>query len=82
MQDLVPCPGIKPWPPALGVQSVKCWSTQEVPLGGYITGPKAEVFKKWPLSLFKKKKNLLTQKLTHVCMHIYGSKSFNMYRFV
>ena len=82
MQDLVPCPGIKPWPPALGVQSVKCWSTQEVPLGGYITGPKAEVFKKWPLSLFKKKKNLLTQKLTHVRMHIYGSKSFNMYRFV
>ena len=33
------------------------------------------------LSLYKKKK-LLTQKLTHVCMHIYGSKSFNMYRFV
>ena len=46
MQDLVPWPGIKPWPPAVGVQSVKCWSTQEVPLEGYITGPKAEVFLK------------------------------------
>ena len=70
MQDLVPWPGIKPWPPALGVQSVKCWSTQEVPLGGYITGPKAEVFKKWPLSLFKKKKKPAYTKIDP-CMHAY-----------
>ena len=87
MQDLVSWPGMIPWPPALGVPRVKCWSTQEVPLGGYITGPKAEVLKKWPLSPFKtnkktNKKKLLTQKLTHMCMHIYGSKSFNRYRFV
>ena len=57
MQDLVSWPGMIPWPPALGVPRVKCWSTQEVPLGGYITGPKAEVLKKWPLSPFKTKKN-------------------------
>ena len=30
MQDLVPWPGIKPWPPALGVQSLSHWATGEV----------------------------------------------------
>ena len=29
--DLVPCPGIKPGPPALGVQSLSYWTRREVP---------------------------------------------------
>ena len=28
--DLVPWPGIKPVPPALGVQSLSCWTTREI----------------------------------------------------
>ena len=40
------------------------------PPGGYITGPKAEVFKKWPLSPFKKKKNCL-HKNWPMCACIY-----------
>ena len=31
MWDLVPWPGIKPAPPALGVQSLNHWTTREVP---------------------------------------------------
>ena len=31
MQDLAPCPGIEPRPPALGVQSLSHWTTREVP---------------------------------------------------
>ena len=31
MWDLVPWPQIKPRPPALGVQSLNCWTTREVP---------------------------------------------------
>ena len=31
MWDLVPWPGIEPWPPALGVQSLSHWTTGEVP---------------------------------------------------
>ena len=33
MRDLVPQPGIEPWPPALGVQSLTHWTTKEVPPG-------------------------------------------------
>ena len=32
MRDLVPRPGIKPRPPALGVQSLTHWTTREVPM--------------------------------------------------
>ena len=32
MQDLVPWPGIEPWPPALGAQSLSHWITREVPI--------------------------------------------------
>ena len=32
MQDLVPRPGIKPGPPALGVRSLTHWTTREVPV--------------------------------------------------
>ena len=75
MQDLVSWPGMIPWPPALGVPRVKCWSTQEVPLGGYITGPKAEVLKKWPLSPFKTKKKQTKRNCLHknwpTCVCIY-----------
>ena len=31
MWDLVPWPGIKPGPPALGGRSLNCWTTREVP---------------------------------------------------
>ena len=31
MRDLVPWPGIKPGPPALGAQSLSHWATREVP---------------------------------------------------
>ena len=31
MQGQVPPPGIKPWPPALGAQSLTHWTTREVP---------------------------------------------------
>ena len=31
MWDLVPSPGIEPWPPALGVPSLTHWTTREVP---------------------------------------------------
>ena len=31
MQDLVPRPGIKPRPPALGVQSLSRWTSREAP---------------------------------------------------
>ena len=31
MQDLVPPPGIKPWPPALGVWSLSHWTPRKVP---------------------------------------------------
>ena len=31
MRDLVPWPGIKPGPPALGAQSLRHWTTREVP---------------------------------------------------
>ena len=31
MWDLVPSPGIKPWPPALGAWSLSHWTTREVP---------------------------------------------------
>ena len=34
--DLVPWPGIKPWPPALGAQSLSHWATREVPNFGLI----------------------------------------------
>ena len=30
-QDLVPCPGIQPRPPALGAWSLSHWTTKEVP---------------------------------------------------
>ena len=30
--DLVPWPEIEPRPPALGAQSLSCWTTREVPL--------------------------------------------------
>ena len=30
---LVPQPGIKPAPPAVGVRSPNCWTTREVPKG-------------------------------------------------
>ena len=32
MQDLVPQPGIEPGAPALGVRSVNCWATRQVPI--------------------------------------------------
>ena len=32
MWDLVPWPGIEPRPPALGAQSLKHWTTREVPI--------------------------------------------------
>ena len=31
MWDLVPQPGIEPWPPALGARSLTHWTTREVP---------------------------------------------------
>ena len=31
MRDLVPWPGMEPRPPALGVRSLNCWTTREVP---------------------------------------------------
>ena len=31
MWDLVPSPGIEPWPPALGAQNLSHWTTREVP---------------------------------------------------
>ena len=31
MWDLVPCPGIKPRPPALGAQNLSQWTTRQVP---------------------------------------------------
>ena len=38
MWDLVPCPGIKPRPPALGVQSPSHWTTREVPTPVFLPG--------------------------------------------
>ena len=38
MQDLVPWPGIKPGPPALGAQSLNFWTTREVPCPGILSG--------------------------------------------
>ena len=32
MQYLVPCPGIKPGPPALRAQILSHWTTREVPI--------------------------------------------------
>ena len=32
MWDLVPWPGIEPWPPTLGAQSLSQWTTREVPV--------------------------------------------------
>ena len=32
MRGLVPCPGLKPRPPALGARSLSCWTTREGPL--------------------------------------------------
>ena len=31
MWDLLPCPGIEPWPPALGAWNLSHWTTREVP---------------------------------------------------
>ena len=36
--DLVPQPGIKLMPPALGSQSLSHWTTREVPLNAPLTG--------------------------------------------
>ena len=50
MWDLVPWPGIKPRPSAVGVQSLSHWTTREVPTFPFLS------FKKWSLSwaAFKK----------------------------
>ena len=37
MRDLVPLPGIKPGPPALGAQSLTHWTTREVPIFIFFT---------------------------------------------
>ena len=36
-RDLVPQPGIKPRPPALGTWSLTFWTTREVPVGRFLT---------------------------------------------
>ena len=69
MQDLVPWPGIKPWPPALGVWNVKCWSTQEVPQGVILQGQRQK-FLKNDLSLPLKKKKTAYTKIDP-CVHAY-----------
>ena len=34
--DLIPWPGVKLQPPALGVQSLSCWTTREVPTTAFL----------------------------------------------
>ena len=54
MWDLVPCPGIKPEFPALGVQSLSHWTTREVPQIPFYSacwewvGDEVPLFPTWP----------------------------------
>ena len=44
MWDLVPWPGIKPWPPALGAWSLSHWTTREVPNIRFLTRQEFKLF--------------------------------------
>ena len=49
MGDLVPCPGIEPRPPALGVQRLGHWATREIPFFYYLNSGLIEAIL-WALS--------------------------------
>ena len=51
MQDLVPQPGIKPGPPALGVRSLTHWTTREVPPNIFITPKGSPILIRYLLSV-------------------------------
>ena len=38
MWNLVPLPGIEPWPPALGTQHLSHWTIRDIPEAGIQTG--------------------------------------------
>ena len=50
MQVLVPWPGIKLRPPEVGVQSLSCWATREVPCSYFLTKPPEKVVIQNPFS--------------------------------
>ena len=56
MWDLVPQPGIKPGPPALGAKGLNHWTTREV--------PDSTSFKKYLLSAYYMLKTLRISELT------------------